>query len=39
MTRASLIACVLALPVSVQAEPSYHRVVGVAVDDILNVRS
>lgn len=39
MTRASLIACVLALPVSVQAEPSYHRVVGVAVDDVLNVRS
>jgi uncharacterized membrane protein len=39
MTRASLIACALALPVSVQAEPSYHRVVGVAVDDVLNVRS
>ena len=39
MTRASLIAFAIALPVLVQAEPSYHRVVGVAIDDVLNVRS
>ena len=39
MTRASLIAFAFALPVLVRAEPSYHRVVGVAVDDVLNVRS
>ena len=37
--RASLIALALCLPAMGMAEPSYHRVIGVAIDDVLNVRS
>lgn len=39
MIRVSLITLALGLPTLAQAEPSYHRVVGVAIDDVLNVRS
>lgn len=39
MIRASLITLALGLSTLAQAEPSYHRVVGVAIDDVLNVRS
>ncbi|WP_439522645.1 hypothetical protein [Marivita sp.] len=39
MIRTSLFAAVLALPTLVHAEPSYHRVTGVAANDSLNVRA
>ncbi len=37
--RAGLLAVSLALPAPAQAEPTYHRVIGVAANDVLNVRS
>ena len=39
MIRASLVAVALGLPSLVQADPSYHRVTGVAAQDTLNVRA
>ncbi len=39
MNRIPLIAAFLALPALLQAEPSYHRVIGVAANDALNVRA
>lgn len=39
MIRIPLIAALLALPAVLQAEPSYHRVIGVAANDVLNVRA
>ena len=39
MMRAGLLAVSLAIPALAQAEPTYHRVTGVAANDVLNVRS
>lgn len=39
MMRAILLGAVLSAPLSALAEPSYHRVTGVASDDSLNIRS
>ena len=37
--RAGLLAVSLTVPALAQAEPTYHRVIGVAANDVLNVRS
>jgi uncharacterized membrane protein len=39
MMRAGLLAVSLAIPALAQAEPTYHRVTGVAANDVLNERS
>lgn len=39
MIRAGLVIATLALPAVALAEPTYHRVIGVAADDVLNVRA
>ncbi|WP_299789194.1 SH3 domain-containing protein [uncultured Marivita sp.] len=39
MIRVSLAGLALVLPMQGQAEPTYHRVIGVAIDDVLNIRA